>query len=112
MQCPWPCCACWNSSFVIVCLVIAIAIIQVGDWRHAVIFFIPLVLTLMRIATAHFSWSSSVLGIFGLPVFSYLLLRSKLRHARGTVAWKGRTYPGYGRHQTGFVMENHGLPDA
>jgi hypothetical protein len=48
----------------------------------------------MRISTAHFSWSSNVLGIFGLPVFSYLLLRSKLRHARGTVAWKGRTYPG------------------
>ena len=55
---------------------------------------IPLALTLMRIATAHFSWSSNVLGIFGLPVFSYLLLRSKLRHARGRVAWKGRTYPG------------------
>ncbi len=80
--------------FVIVCLVIAIAIIESGDWRHAVIFFIPLVLTLMRIATAHFSWSSNVLAVFGLPVFSYLLLRSKLRHARGTVAWKGRTYPG------------------
>ncbi|HZS96868.1 MAG TPA: glycosyltransferase [Terriglobales bacterium] len=80
--------------FVIVCLVTAIAIIQTGDWRHSVIFFIPLVLTLMRIATAHFSWSSNVLALFGLPVFSYLLLRSKLRHARGTVAWKGRTYPG------------------
>ena len=80
--------------FVIVCLVIAIAAIEAGDWRHSVIFFIPLVLTLIRIATAHFSWSSTVLGIFGLPVFSYLLLRSKLRHARGTIAWKGRTYPG------------------
>jgi hypothetical protein len=48
----------------------------------------------MRIATAHFSWSSNVLAVFGLPVFSYLLLRSKLRHASGNVAWKGRTYPG------------------
>ena len=80
--------------FLVVCLVIATAIIQTGDWRHAVVFFIPLVLTLMRIATAHFSWSSNLLGIFGLPVFSYLLLRSKIRHASGTVAWKGRTYPG------------------
>jgi glycosyltransferase involved in cell wall biosynthesis len=79
---------------VIVCLVIAIVIIKAGDWRHSVVLFIPLVLTLMRIATAHFSWSSNLLAVFGLPVFSYLLLRSKLRHARGTVAWKGRTYPG------------------
>jgi hypothetical protein len=59
-----------------------------------VIFLIPLILTLMRISTAHFSWSSNLLGILGLPVFSYLLLRSKLRHASGDVPWKGRTYPG------------------
>ena len=80
--------------FVIVCLVIAIAIIQSGDWRHSVIFFIPLVLTLKRIATVHFSWSSNVLGIFGLPVFSYLLLRSKMSYASGRIVWKGRTYGG------------------
>jgi len=80
--------------FVIVCLVIAIAIIQSGDWRHSVIFFIPLVLTLKRIATVHFSWSSNVLGIFGLPVFSYLLLRSKVSYASGRIVWKGRTYGG------------------
>ena len=80
--------------FVVVCLAIAIAIIQAGDWRHSVIFFIPLVLTLMRIATAHFSWSSNVLGIFGLPVFSYLLLRSKVSYASGRIVWKGRTYGG------------------
>jgi len=80
--------------FVIVFLVIAIAIIQSGDWRHSVIFFIPLVLTLKRIATVHFSWSSNVLGIFGLPVFSYLLLRSKVSYASGRIVWKGRTYGG------------------
>jgi glycosyltransferase involved in cell wall biosynthesis len=80
--------------FVVVCLAIAILTILAGDWRHSVIFFVPLVLTLIRIASAHFSWGSNLLAIFGLPVFSYLLLRSKLRHARGSVAWKGRTYPG------------------
>jgi glycosyltransferase involved in cell wall biosynthesis len=79
---------------VIVCLVVATLAILAGDWRHSVVFFVPPVLTVMRIATAHFSWSSNLLGIFGLPVFSYLLLRSKVRHARGAVAWKGRTYPG------------------
>ena len=80
--------------FVVACLTVGIFTIVTSDWRHSVIFFIPLVLTLLRIATAHFSWSSNVLAIFGLPVFSYLLLRSKLRHAQGAVSWKGRTYSG------------------
>jgi len=80
--------------FVIVCLTIGILTIVAGDWRHSFIFFVPLMLTLMRIATAHFSWSSNLLAIFGLPVFAYLLLRSRMLHARGKVAWKGRIYPG------------------
>jgi hypothetical protein len=34
-----------------------------------------------------------VLGaLFGMPMFSYLLLRSKKAHASGSVSWKGRTY--------------------
>lgn len=65
-----------------------------GDWRHVPLFLVVPAMTVMRIATAHFSWSSNFLGILGLPVFSYLLLRSKWRHASGAVSWKGRTYPG------------------
>ena len=80
--------------FVCVCLCVAVLAIYVGEWRHSIIFFIPMLLTFMRISAARFSWSSNVLGIFGLPVFSYLLLRSKLRHASGAVSWKGRTYAG------------------
>lgn len=45
-----------------------------------------------RIRRAHFRWDSNLLAFFGLPVFSYLLLRSKAAHARGRVTWKGRTY--------------------
>jgi hypothetical protein len=30
--------------------------------------------------------------LFGMPMFAYLLLRSKRAHATGCVAWKGRTY--------------------
>lgn len=30
--------------------------------------------------------------IFGMPMFAYLLLRSKRAHAKGSVSWKGRTY--------------------
>jgi glycosyltransferase involved in cell wall biosynthesis len=81
----------------VACLALSLAAIRVGDWRHAVFYLIVPVMTVARIATAHFSWSSNFLGILGLPVFSYLLLRSKLRHARGAVAWKGRTYPGAAR---------------
>jgi hypothetical protein len=51
-------------------------------------------LTVSRIATAHFSWESNILGILGLPFFAYFLLRSKLFHSRGKVFWKGRTYSG------------------
>jgi glycosyltransferase involved in cell wall biosynthesis len=45
-----------------------------------------------RIRRAHFSWDANFLALFGLPLFSYLLIRSARAHARGTVAWKGRTY--------------------
>jgi hypothetical protein len=47
-----------------------------------------------RILRAHFSWGSNVLAIFGLPSFSYLLLRSVIQHGRGRVTWKDRNYSG------------------
>jgi GT2 family glycosyltransferase len=47
-----------------------------------------------RIRRAHFSWQANVLAFIGLPVFSYLLLRSHRIHKYGAVAWKGRAYSG------------------
>jgi glycosyltransferase involved in cell wall biosynthesis len=47
---------------------------------------------LKRIRRAHFSWDANILALFGLPLFSYLLLRSARAHANGQVPWKGRTY--------------------
>jgi glycosyltransferase involved in cell wall biosynthesis len=47
---------------------------------------------LNRIRKAHFSWDANLLALLGLPLFSYLLLRSKLFYKRGKVSWKGRTY--------------------
>jgi glycosyltransferase involved in cell wall biosynthesis len=47
---------------------------------------------LNRIRRAHFSWEANALSLFGLPFFSYLLLRSRLSYKRGNVRWKGRTY--------------------
>ncbi|MGA7219908.1 MAG: glycosyltransferase family 2 protein [Candidatus Sulfotelmatobacter sp.] len=49
---------------------------------------------LKRIRRAHFPWDANLLALFGLPVFSYLLLRSTVFHRRGSVSWKGRNYPG------------------
>jgi glycosyltransferase involved in cell wall biosynthesis len=51
-----------------------------------------LIFLLKRIRKAHFSWDANLLAVLGLPLFSYLLLRSKLFHERGQVSWKGRTY--------------------
>jgi glycosyltransferase involved in cell wall biosynthesis len=46
-----------------------------------------------RIQRANFDLVMEILGaLFGLPMFAYLLLRSKRAHAKGSVSWKGRTY--------------------
>ena len=48
---------------------------------------------LRRILAAHFNWKASALAIFGLPAFSFLLLRSYFHsRVRGAVRWKGRIY--------------------
>lgn len=49
-------------------------------------------LFLQRIRRAHFSWDANAVSLFGLPLFSYLLLRSALSYSRGEVNWKGRHY--------------------
>lgn len=49
---------------------------------------------LLRIRRAHFGATENTLAVCGLPLFALLLLRSRRQHgARGSVAWKGRTYP-------------------
>ena len=46
-----------------------------------------------RLRRANFNLAMEWLGaIFGMPMFAYLLLRSKRAHAHGNVFWKGRTY--------------------
>ena len=48
---------------------------------------------LTRIRRAHFSWNANLLALFGLPLFSYLLLRSKLFHNRGGSHGRAATIP-------------------
>ena len=46
-----------------------------------------------RIRAAHFATANNLLAMaFGLPMFAYLLIRSKKAHASGQVSWKDRTY--------------------
>jgi glycosyltransferase involved in cell wall biosynthesis len=47
---------------------------------------------LNRIRRAHFSWDANALSPAGLPLFAYLLVRSRISHREGHVRWKGRTY--------------------
>jgi glycosyltransferase involved in cell wall biosynthesis len=51
-------------------------------------------LFLRRILKAHFPADATALAFFGLPFFSYLLLRSVILYRLGRLAWKGREYPG------------------
>ncbi|HTW32642.1 MAG TPA: hypothetical protein VMD76_13255, partial [Candidatus Sulfotelmatobacter sp.] len=73
-------------------IVLLVAALAARDFLAALLIAIVPLITLRRIARAHFSWSSNLLVLFGLPLFSYLLLRSKIAHARGAVTWKGRAY--------------------
>ncbi len=46
----------------------------------------------MRIRKAHFPVGSNLVAILGLPVFSYLLIRSANLRSSARVVWKGREY--------------------
>jgi glycosyltransferase involved in cell wall biosynthesis len=66
-----------------------------------------------RIRRAHFRGDATVLAPLGLPLFSFLLLRSKLIHARGKISWKGRSYSGRPAVMPlPDTQEKHGLSHA
>lgn len=69
---------------------------------------------LNRIRRAHFSWPATVLSPAGLPLFAYLLLRSKLCHEEGSVLWKGRTYGGGTNHPgaDAVIIEGQGRAEC
>jgi glycosyltransferase involved in cell wall biosynthesis len=51
------------------------------------------VLLFLKLLRGNFGTKKTVLAVlFGMPLFTYLLFRSKRMHRKGTVAWKGRTY--------------------
>ena len=63
------------------------------DSGWEVVMVLALLFLVVRINRANFALKLTILGaLFGMPMFAYLLLRSKRAHAKGSVAWKGRTY--------------------
>ena len=68
------------------------------DFAGAVVALLVLAITwiafLGRIRRAHFGAWENDLAALGLPLFAALLVRSQRHHrVRGSVEWKGRTYP-------------------
>jgi glycosyltransferase involved in cell wall biosynthesis len=62
-------------------------------WWWTMISAVIFMYLVIRIKRANFAWEKEILGaLFGMPMFAYLLLRSKRAHANGRVPWKGRTY--------------------
>jgi hypothetical protein len=100
---------------------IAVVAISLGNYQPgalaAILAVIVITAFFRRIRKAHFSWAANVLALFGLPIFSYLLLRSRLAYKKGTVTWKGRTYaspPGRTDAQavTAIALKGHGFSRA
>jgi cellulose synthase/poly-beta-1,6-N-acetylglucosamine synthase-like glycosyltransferase len=63
------------------------------QWWWDIVFVAALMYVTARLRRANFDLAMEFLGaLFGMPMFAYLLLRSKRAHAHGNVSWKGRTY--------------------
>jgi len=62
----------------------------------------------MRIRRANFAVQRTILAsVCGAPIFAHLLLRSQRMHAKGMVAWKGRTYGSTETAKNGLSKGSH-----
>ena len=72
---------------------VAAAVMPTTRWWLLAVGALLLARNSVRIRRANFGRVKELLGVTaGMPIFAYLLLRSKRAHARGRVSWKGRTY--------------------
>ena len=81
----------------------------VHHWWWNVLVLMGVSRNVMSLRRANFGLVMELLGaVFGMPVFAYLLLRSKRMHGKGTVEWKGRTYGGADETvSNSFSARNH-----
>src|SRR5579863_6018103 len=71
---------------------LTIAVVAKQWWWNTFAVF-ALLWSVSRLRRANFDLVMEFLGaLFGMPMFAYLLLRSKRAHSNGSVPWKGRTY--------------------
>jgi glycosyltransferase involved in cell wall biosynthesis len=100
-------------------IIVASAAVAFGtfwlDFGGAMLALLVLAITwsafLGRIRKAHFGAWENDLALFGLPLFAVLLVRSQRHHgARGSVQWKGRTYPQARREESGGVQVAEAQP--
>jgi glycosyltransferase involved in cell wall biosynthesis len=80
----------WAFPWTVVCLKLA-GVLADPEWYKVIVG--AFLLLILRIRRANFPLKMNILGVlFGMPMFAYLLVRSKRAHASGSVPWKGRTY--------------------
>jgi glycosyltransferase involved in cell wall biosynthesis len=66
---------------------------EVRPWWTSTIAVFGFTRNTARLRRANFGLDMELLGAsFGMPMFGYLLMRSKRARAKGSVSWKGRTY--------------------
>jgi hypothetical protein len=79
----------WGGAW----LVLSWTFVGRRHWLWGSILILAFYFVLRRLVRSNFSVGKRFLAfVFGMPVFAYLLLRSKRAHAQGNVPWKGRTY--------------------
>jgi glycosyltransferase involved in cell wall biosynthesis len=81
-----------------------------GLWPWEAIFVGTFIFLTIRLRRANFTSGMTLLGaLFGMPMFAYLLLRSRRAHRTGKVGWKGRTYSNFVSPQ-GFKASQSNRP--
>jgi glycosyltransferase involved in cell wall biosynthesis len=79
----------WGGAWLLLCW----TFVDGRHWLRDSILIPAFYFVLGRLVRSDFGIGKKFLAsVFGVPMFAYLLLRSKRAHAKGNVRWKGRTY--------------------
>jgi glycosyltransferase involved in cell wall biosynthesis len=82
--------ALWLVAWWSLAVAVSGAITEHFIWILAAAFWL---LVYRRMSAANFQTVNNLIALlFGLPIFAYLLCRSKRSYAKGRVSWKGRNY--------------------
>jgi glycosyltransferase involved in cell wall biosynthesis len=79
-------------------VVLSLKFARFGDLVWYGVYLATVLFLVLRLRRANFRGGMTTLAaFFGMPMFAYLLLRSRRAHAKGSVAWKGRNYESTGK---------------